>query len=72
MLRLDLTAKCKYLKVTANDQEIYAIPSIELASFLNGSVNGIERAMSLIQVISLPLFYHNEGQATYTTLHSNT
>jgi hypothetical protein len=39
---------------------------------LNGSVNGIERAMSLIQVISLPVFYHNEGQATYTTLHSNT
>jgi len=69
---LGLNSKCKYLQVTANDQEIYAVPPIELASFLNGSVNGIERAMSLIQVISLPVFYHYEGQATYTTLHSNT
>lgn len=37
-----------YLKVTANDQEIYAIPPIELASLLDGGVNGIKRAMSLI------------------------
>lgn len=68
----EFNSKCKYLKVPANNQEIYAIPPIELAGLLNGGVNGIKRAMSLIQDISLPVFYRNDRQATYTTLHSNT
>lgn len=61
---LEFDSMSTYLKVTADNQDIYTIPAIELTSFLNGRVDGVECSMTLIQFINTVLLQRLTGRLT--------